>query len=306
MKSRRFVRPTLKKAYYRSFLLMVVIPLILVFVGAEIAVSYIIRNSAIETIDAFQENIATALSGDIRNNALQLSHFVYANDGEFIQTAVQVDQSSGSDWYAADQAMQRAFRTAMVPSQDILVGAFYMDGTGAVYMKDEVAIPERQIRDAGWYQQAEERPNRMVLGCYDTSRTRVVRTFQQDRQMVLVTAMATDETTDRSGAVEVAAFFTVSRAGDILAFRQREAVLGRSVILDREGHVIFGDMGDDSLRDYFEARLGWFVPGSLTRRADLEAGGERDYFFRTRATLRLPLAACTKKEGRDDSDADRG
>lgn len=90
------------------------------------------------------------ISGDIRDNALQLSHFVYANDGEFIQTAVQVDQSSGSDWYTADQAMQKAFRTAMVPSQDILVGAFYMDGTGAVYMKDEVAIPEGQVRDTDW------------------------------------------------------------------------------------------------------------------------------------------------------------
>lgn len=68
---------------YRGFLLLIVIPLILVFVCAEIVVSYIIRNSAIETIDAFQENTAAALSGDIRNNALQLSHFVYASDGEF-------------------------------------------------------------------------------------------------------------------------------------------------------------------------------------------------------------------------------
>ncbi len=53
--------PTLKRTYYRSFMLMVVIPLVLVFVCAEIVISYIIRNSAIETIDAFQENIATAL-----------------------------------------------------------------------------------------------------------------------------------------------------------------------------------------------------------------------------------------------------
>lgn len=283
MNSQKLMRPTLKKVYYRSFLLLVVIPLIFVFVCAEIVVSYIIRNSAIETIDAFQENIATALSGDIRNNALQLSHFVYANDGEFIQTAVQVDQSSGSDWYTADQAMQRAFRTAMVPSQDILVGAFYMDETGAVYMKDEVAIPEGQVRDTDWYRRAGEQPNRVVLGCYDTSRTRVVRTSQQDRQMVLVTAMATDGTTDRSGAVEVVAFFTVSQVGDILSARQRGAGLGRSVILDRDGYVIFGDMGDDNLRSYFEDRLGRFTPGSLTRRADLGAGGERDYFFRTRA-----------------------
>ena len=60
--------------------------------------------------------------------------------------AVQVHQSGGGDWYVADQIMQRAFRTAMVLSQDILVGAFYMDRAGTVYMKDEVAIPEGEIR----------------------------------------------------------------------------------------------------------------------------------------------------------------
>lgn len=168
-------RPTLKQTYYRSFLLLIVIPLILVFACAEIVVSYIIRNSAIETIDAFQENIATTLSGDIRASALQLSHFVYDNNGAFLQAAARVAQSSGSGWYEADQAIQRAFRTAMVPSQDILAGA--------VYMKDEVAVPEEQVRDADWYRQALERPNRVVLGCYDTTRTRVGRTSQQKRQL---------------------------------------------------------------------------------------------------------------------------
>lgn len=275
-------QPTLKRTYYRSFLLLVVIPLILVFVCAEVVASYIIRNSAIETIDAFQENIATALSGDVRDNALRLSHFVYANDGEFIQTAVTVHRSRGSDWYIADQAMQRAFRTAMVPSQDILVGAFYMDRAGVVSMKDDVAIPEGQVREAGWYRQAMEQPNRVVLSCYDTSRTRVIRTSQQNRQMVLVTAMATDAATDRTGEVEVVSFFTVSQAGDILVSRRRGSGLGRSVILDKDGHVLFGDMGDDTVRTYFEDRLGRFTPGSLTRRALLDERGERDYFFRTR------------------------
>lgn len=230
-------RSSLKRTYYRSFLLMVVVPLILVFVASEVVISYIIRGSSIQTIDEFQGNIATAVSGDVRNNALQLSHFVYANDGEFVQTAVRVSQSSGSDWYEADQAMQRAFRIATAPSQDIMAGTFYMDGAGAVYMKNEVVIPEEQIRNADWYRRAQEQPNQVVLGCYDTSRTRVVRT-QQNRQMVLVTAMATNHATDRSGKVEVVAFFTVSRAGEVLASRQRNAGPGRSVILDGNGHPL--------------------------------------------------------------------
>lgn len=277
-------KSTLKQTYYRSFLLLIVIPLVLVFVGAEVTIGYIIRSSAIETIDALQENIAASISGDIRANSLQLSHFVYANDGEFMQTAVQVHRSRGTDWYEADQQLQRAFRTAMVPSQDILAGAFYMSGgTGAVYMKDDVAIPEEHIRRSDWYQAALDRPNTVMLGCYDTSRTRVIRTSQQNRQMVLVTVMAVNASTDRSGQIETVAFFTTSQAGGILASQQRDALGSRSVVLDRAGHVLFGDMGSDLLRDYFETRLGVFCPGQLTRRAMLTEDGERDYFFQTRA-----------------------
>ena len=111
-----------------------------------------------------------------------------------------------------------------------------------------------------------------MLGCYDTSRTRVVQTSQQNRQMVLVTAMATDTATDRTGAVEVVSFFTVSQVGDILAGQRKDAVLGRSVILDRDGHVIFGDMGDDAARDYFEDRLGRFTPAGRPWRRTAGSG----------------------------------
>lgn len=89
-------RSTLKQTYYRSFWLLVVIPLILVFAASEFVVSYILRSSALETIDALQDNIATALSRDVRNNSLQLSHFVHNNDGEFLQSAIQAHHSSGS------------------------------------------------------------------------------------------------------------------------------------------------------------------------------------------------------------------
>ena len=276
-------RSTLKQTYYRSFLLLVVIPLVLVFVGAEVAIGYIIRSSAIETINALQENIAASISSDIRTSSLQLSHFVYANGGEFMQTAVEVHQSRGTDWYEADQRLQRAFRTAMVPSQDILVGAFYMSDGDAVYMKDDVAIPAEAIRGADWYQAALDRPNTVMLGCYDTSRTRVIRTSQQNRQMVLVTVLAADTSTDRSGEIEAVAFFTTSEASGILASQRKDSLGSRSVILDRAGHVLFGDMGDDPVRDYFEARLGIFQLGQLTRRALLTEDGERDYFFQTRA-----------------------
>lgn len=273
---------TLKRTYYRSFLILVVIPLVLVFLVAEVLIGYILRNSAIETIDALQETVSIALADDVRNSALQLSHFIYANDGEFTRTAVTVHHSSGSEWYLADQQLQRAFHTAMVPSQDILAGAFYMKEAGAVYMKDDVAIPQEEVRSAPWYQKALEQPNRITLGCYDTSRTQLFWTSQQNRQLVLVTAMATNQTTDKSQEIETAVFFTKSQAGDILRAQYKNQEQGMSVILNGDGNVLFGDMGNDVIREFFDRNSGRFTRGSQTIRAHLLENGERDYFFRTR------------------------
>lgn len=280
--SRTYKSSTLKQTYYRSFLLLAVIPLVLVFVGAEIVIGYMIRDSGIKTLSAIQENIAVTVSSDVRSNSLQLSHFVYNNNGEFLQAAVRVRHSSGSDWYEADQLLQQAFRTAMVPSYNILAGGFYMKEAGAVYMKDDIALPEGQVRQEDWYRNAVENPNKVVLGCYDTTHTRVVRASQQARQLVLVTAMATDVSSDKSGEIEVVAFFTTSLVGDVIASQQKGGGQGMSVILDGEGHVLFGDMGDDTIRNYFEERAGQFQSGSQTRRAVLADQKAHDYFFLTR------------------------
>lgn len=233
---------TLTHTYYRSFLMLVVIPLILVFLIAEIVVGYLIRSASIETIDAVQENIATALSNDVRTNALQLSHFVYVNDGEFVQVAAQVHGSTGSTWYEADQALQKAHRTAMVPSQNIIVGCFYMKNSGVVYMKDDLILPEAAVREESWYQEALQRPNSVILGGYDSSRVRLTSTIQKKGQFVIVTAMVTNGLTDKSGEVEVVTFCTESQLGDILSAQRPDSDQGFSVILDGGGRVIYGDM----------------------------------------------------------------
>ena len=249
-------RTTLKQTYYCSFLLLVVIPLVLVFVAAEVVISYIIRNSTLETIDARQTNIATAISTDVRSDSLQLSHFVHSNSGEYVQTAVRAYRATGSQWYREDQLLQQSFRTAMTPSQNILAGCFYMWDGGAVYMKDDVILPGAEVRREGWYCRAVERPNTITLGCYDTSRVRLTRTPYFSKELVLVTAMATDSYTDRSGEIQTVALFTISQAGDLLRAQRRDEDLGVSVILDAQGRLLFGDMGEDAIRDYFAAHQG--------------------------------------------------
>lgn len=273
---------TLKQTYYRSFIWLVVVPLVLVFILSEVAIGYIIRNSAIKTIDAFQENVATALSKDVRNNSLQLSHFVLVSDGEFTEAAVEAYDHTGSDGFAANQQLQQIFREAMVPSQDILAGVFYMKDGGSVSMKDDIILDQKEIRSASWYAQAQARPNTVCLGGYDTTQTRLTSSVQKLDQLVIVTAMATNLSTDKSGQIDVVSFFTVSQVGSLLRTQRRENPQQTSVILDENGQVLFGDMGNKTLRAFFAERAGRFTPGSQTHRVDALGNGTHDYFFRTR------------------------
>lgn len=284
---------TLRHAYYRSFLLLVVIPLILVFVGAEIVIGYQIRTASIATIDALQENISTGLRNDLQNNALQLSHFIYVNDGEFTQTAVKVHNSKGSDWYDSDQALQKAFRTAMVPSQNIVGGAFYMQDGGAVYMKETIAISQDEIRKSAWYKDALEKPNTVVAGVYDTGRTRLTGSIQKAHQMVLVTAIATDRSSDKSGEIEVTAFYTISRVSDVIMDQNRKSPQTRSVIVDDAGRLVYGDMGDQAIISFFQENADALDPDGITLRASLKEGISEKYYFKTKSIPDTPWSVIT-------------
>ena len=288
--------PTLMKTYYRSFVWLIVVPLVSVFLLAEIVIGYIVRNSAIETIDAFQENVATVLSNDVRTNSLQLSHFVYVSDGEFTGTAVAAYNSTGSEWYEADQQLQRAFRMAMVPSQDIVSGVFYMKDGGSVYMKDDIVINQTVIRSSDWYTNAVAKPNTVFLGGYDTGRTKLTSSVQRSNQLVIVTAMATDIATDKSGQIDVVSFFTISQVSEILLSQYKKDREQLTVILDEQGNVVFGDMGNEKVRTFFAERLGEFTPGSQTRRVSLLEEGNRDYFFRTRTIPDTKWSVVTFQE----------
>lgn len=274
---------TLKQTYYRNFLLLIVIPLIFVFIAAEFIVGFIIRESAIETIDALQTNIAATISSDVKTNSLQLSHFIYTNDGDFLQTAVQLHNAQGSEWYKTDQLLQQGFNTAVVPSQNILAGGFYMKNGGAVYMKDDIIVAEDSIRESDWYKKALEKPNAIALGCYDTGKNRLISSNHRRNQMVIVTAMATNMTTDKSGEIEVVTFFTESRISDIMLPQNNRNECETSVILDKNGRVLFGDMENYDIRDYFEEHLKEFSSESWSDKATLFDDTERRYFFKSKS-----------------------
>lgn len=88
-------------------------------------------------------------------------------------------------------------------------------------------------------------------------------------------------TTDRSGEIEVVTFFTESQIGDLIMSQNDRNSHITSVILDKNGQVIFGDMGNEMLRNYFSSHPGEYNTGSKINRAALFDSAEKPYFFKS-------------------------
>lgn len=263
------------------FSLLVVVPLIVVFAAAAVILYQVMRTSAVDTISAFQETVATTLNTDIKSASLQLSHFVYVNDGEFLDVANRVYSSSGSSQqYLAAKELERSFNTAMVPSQNILAGLFFMKGGGTVPVKESITLPDDALRAEGWYRTALDNPNRVTIGGYDTSKTDLTANAQKGGQLVLVTAMAPNYTTDRSGRIEMVAYFTTSQVSEVPLRSRSDPGMGTTLLLDEEGQVLFGDMGREELLAWFGENGAQLPNGTFNRRAALDPDGRtRNYLF---------------------------
>lgn len=280
MKSGKGKPPSLKRIYYRTFVSLVVIPLLMVFIGTMFVINHQIRKASLENISTFQEGLADTLKQEIDENSLQMAHFVYSQDGYFLQLAESVASTEGSVQYKYNNELADGFQMAMVSSQNIVGGTFYMKNGAQVHMKETVLLSTSSVRGTRWYQQAMERKNVVAVGAYDTSNMRFTANTQKNRQLILVSALSPDATLDKSGQVEMTAFFTVSKAGNSMRQKGRSNALGTTVLLDDEGTLLFS--GNETVSEYFRQHGSEFVEGTVEYRAAPDGEHPAKYLFQTR------------------------
>lgn len=123
-----------------------------------------------------------ALLNDIKNAWLQLSRFVYANEGECMQTVMETFQAEATQQFKAGKKLNQNFQTAMEPSHRIISGKFFMRPEGSVYMKDDIVLPQSTLRQESWYRKALEKPDTVVVGKYNSSRVKLISAGHPDLQ----------------------------------------------------------------------------------------------------------------------------
>lgn len=237
-------KETLKTSYYRSFLLLIVVPILVITISSIGIIRKMMKDAAIQNIRRAQDNIVSTLNAEVKDVSLRLSHFVYVNDNEIMKIAAKTDTEDASERYHYTRLLGESFNYAMVPVQDILSAIFFMKDGLTTYMKDDTALTMEEIKASAWYQAALLDKNMVKIGFYNTN---VTASRHNANSFTIVAAMSPGIDVDRDGNVEMAALFMTSQAGNMIKDYNREKLLGTTMILGEDGKILFDASGTANL-----------------------------------------------------------
>ena len=246
-------KKNLKASYYHTFLALIVIPILLIIIISIAIIRTMMIDSATRSIKRAQDNIIATLGGEVKDVSLRLSHFVYVNDNEIMKIAAMTDTQDFTKRYSAARMLSESFNFAMVPVQDILSAVFYMKDGESTYMKDDIILPDEEIKAASWYQQALNDKNMVKVGFYD----RNVTASRKAHMLTIVAGLSPGIDVDRDNVVEMAALFVSSQTGNLIKEYNKEKLLGVTMLLNPDGTPVF-DVND-----------GFFIP-------EIISGGETE------------------------------
>lgn len=243
----------LKTSYYRSFVALIVVPILVIIMISIGIIRTMMVEAAIENIKRAQDNVVATLGGDVKDVSLRLSHFVYVNDNEIMKTAAQTDTKDVSKRHHYTQVLTQSFNYAMVPVQDILSAVFFMKNGEYTYMKDDLALPHKDIKATAWYQEALKDKNTVKIGFYNGG---VTHSNNTSDSFTIAAGLAPNTYVDRDNRVQMVALFMSSRVGIMIRDYDKEGSLGTTMILDRGGQVLLDRKGSSKLLPEQELKEG--------------------------------------------------
>ncbi len=270
----------LQDNYYRSFFTLIVIPILTVMLISMLIIRALLEDSSTRAILRAQDNLVSVLGSEVQDISLRLSHFVYVNDNEIMRTAAKTDTRKVSERYHYTKVLTESFNYAMVPIQDILSVVFYMKDGGSTYLKDDIILPDEEIKGAGWYQEALKDKDMVKIGYYDTG---VTTSRRSAHTFTIAAGLSPDIDVDRDGVIEMASLFVSSKVGNLIRDYNKDPLMGMTVLFDGNGEILLD----------IEENGEHFLPGEV--REQVEAGKLRrrvqgkNYVY---LTTREPVTGC--------------
>lgn len=216
-----------------------------------------------DNIKSAQGSMLDILKEDVKEASLQLSHFVFVNNGEYMELAAEADTDDIPKRNQAVRKLEDAFQVAMTPKQDIISSQFYMKDGRRISIKDDTAQSAEEIKESSWYRQALESPGGVCIGTYDTGKLDVTYFRQRKWEFIIVAALAPNITIDRSEKVELVSLFYRSTIADLIRDYEQTGRGENTVILDKHGEIIYqGRSANDG--EWYLDIVNFIPTGTLT------------------------------------------
>lgn len=247
---------SLKTIYYRSFLGLIVVPILLIFLVSLSVTRIMMERTAISNIQNAQAGIRTSLSETVREVSLQLSHLVFVNNNEVLSLAAMMDQAEPARRYDYSSRLDELFRFSAAPSQNTVSAMFFMKNGGSAYLKDEIRLSREEIEEEPWYQEALGKPDVVSVGVFDTSDRALTYSRLKKGECVLAAALSPSIQADRAGRIEMVALFAVTPLGDLIRKYNRDPLLGTTFLVDENGGLLFAGESHGTA-EAFLSSLSW-------------------------------------------------
>ncbi|MDF2594925.1 MAG: sensor histidine kinase [Clostridia bacterium] len=229
--------------FYRNFLLLIVIPILVIILLSMAIIQNIIMKSSIDKIELTQKNVRTTLENEILDNSLRLTHFLLTNDNQVLEFVAQHNMADNDGKYMYNLKLREQFNLIM-PKTDILAMHFYMHDGSQYYFKDDLALSSAYIKNRIWYQKALSSPKSTYIGS-ELSTIMFNQRKSSNPQMTLAVALA-PSSLDRYKKVEMVCMYIKSKAPDMIREYNRKPELGKMYLVDETGTILTGVNKEES------------------------------------------------------------
>lgn len=227
----------LNKIFYRNFLLLIVIPILIIILFSMGIIQKIIMKSSVDKIELAQKNVKTTLENEILDNSLRLTHFLLTNDNQVLEYAAKHNMSDSAGKYNYNLKLKEQFNLIM-PKTDILGMHFYMRDGSQYDFKDDLAVSSSYIKNRTWYKKALESPKSTYIGS-ELSTIMFSQKKSLNPKLTLAVALAPSNL-DRYKKVEMVCMYIRSKTPDMMKEYNRKSELGKMYLIDGTGNILTG------------------------------------------------------------------
>lgn len=227
---------SLQKMYFRSFVLLIVLPILLLLLGGMALLKNKVAGSADERVALMQESVASTLSGEIQDASLYLSHLLYANNNQ-VYRLVSETPASPAEKYRISRTLEDIFEYVTFPRRNVEAVHFYLKDGARYELDAALNLPQEALSQYDWYRRALETPNRVHIGSASPG---VLLRTKAGGGVLLTAAMSVREA-PRSTGLEAACLYFRTDVPDLIRRYNREIPASVTYLLDEGGRILAGD-----------------------------------------------------------------